>query len=134
MFQCHMTGMPSANSTEGRFWHDSDEAENLALLVDSHVPLHDCYDVVAFLDGASANFQRAGEQLALAKPCIGCLMLADTANHGSFARLLDAAMRASISGWDLRQTAESCSLVGLRDGNPELGLLAGRQIATAEGV
>ena len=50
--------------------------QDLTALVDAHAHYHDCFDLIIFLDGALANFQRAAQLLGLTKSCVGCLLLA----------------------------------------------------------
>ena len=108
--------------------------QDLTALVDAHAHYHDCFDLIIFLDGALANFQRAAQPLGLTKSCVGCLLIADMAHQNSFQRFVESANRRRLGHWDLRNTDEQWSLLGYRDDHLKLILVTGRQIVCAEGI
>jgi hypothetical protein len=105
-----------------------------ALLVDSHVHYYQCYSLPVFLDSALSNFERAGLELGLSSRGIGCLVLAETPEQAFFQQLREASRRHLPERWRFFSTDEGCSLIAQRDQGEELIVIAGRQIATLEGL
>lgn len=103
-------------------------------LLDAHVHLHRCFSEEAFLEAALSNFRQARRRLRLADASPGVLALTDICGEDAFERLHQWAAR-SQGAWRVRPTAERASFViaGDADGD-ELILIAGRQIATRQGV
>lgn len=106
-----------------------------AVLIDTHVHIHDCFPLAGFLDAAHGNFERATRALGNHEGFIGILMLTETAGVDCFRRLSVAAEGGAeapgLGEWRLRRTGESGSVVAELDGRC-LYLVAGRQIVTAE--
>ncbi len=106
------------------------------LLVDAHVHLHDCFDLAQFLNAALTNFQRQSQQLKLAPPIIGALLLAEVSGVNAFAELKAnlQSLNSQMSDWEICATEEDCSLwVKHSDGHAML-IAAGRQAVTQEGI
>jgi len=103
-------------------------------LVDAHVHIHPGFDPVRFLEGALSNVRRGAARLGLSADTPGWLLLTETARDHAFAAFADRAGGAAAGGWSLRATAEADSLVASRDGREVLGVVAGRQIVTREGL
>jgi hypothetical protein len=113
-----------------------------AVLIDTHVHIHDCFPLAGFFDAAHANFERAaraqpGSLKSSHDGFIGVLMLTETARADCFRRLSAWADRAAdgvdsvLEGWRLRHTEETGSVTAERHGQ-RLYIIAGRQIVTAE--
>lgn len=103
-------------------------------LIDAHVHCHACFEPARFLEAAWANLRRIG--LARPEPVgdgLGCLLLADIGEERSLPRL-QADVGVRRRGWTLEQTGDGVSLLACRDGMPRLLLVAGRQIATTDGL
>jgi hypothetical protein len=104
-------------------------------LIDGHVHFHGCFELQVFLDAAVANFARGAEELALTEAFLGVLLLAETSGDQYFAGFRDgSSSREMGGGWCFRQTAEPTSLIATRNGIDLLVLVAGRQVATREGL
>jgi hypothetical protein len=102
------------------------------LLVDAHVHFHPGYDREAFLDGALANFQAGAASIGLPGPFTGCLLLTEMGDARWFRSLL--AESPDGGAWRIERTAEADSLIARRASGERLILVAGRQIATADGL
>ncbi len=102
-------------------------------LIDAHVHLHDCFSTPAFLGAARDVFRAASARLGIAA-APGVLLLTEGAGEDAFVRLAEGAGETGPGGWEVRRTAEERSLVAGRDGVDELVLVAGRQIATGDGL
>ena len=103
-------------------------------LVDSHVHFYDCYDRATFFDSAARNFRAAAAARGLASEPTGCLLFTEGAGDHYFRRFRDEADRDTGGGWAFRRTAEDASLLAVKDGETTILLVAGRQVATREGL
>jgi hypothetical protein len=113
-----------------------------ALLVDAHVHLHPCFDLPIFLDAAAANVRQASLRHGYGTTATGCLLLTEASGVDEFGRLRRLAEAGSgfkegalaRTGWSVRSTAEPGSILARHDSGPRLFIMAGRQIATTEGL
>ena len=104
-----------------------------AVVLDSHVHVHGCFDTGAFLDAARSNFDRSARAMGIEPPAQAALMLTESAWDDAFGRLLDAAQRGAGAGrWRFATTAEPTSLRARRDDGAELLIVAGSQVVTRE--
>jgi hypothetical protein len=110
------------------------------ILVDSHVHIYDCFDLEKFFDSAYANFKSAAEQFDHSNKFTGILLLTETSVDNWFRHLSDYAEGKNIPlikkkyKWKIRHTSENNSLIVESEGSKKLLLIAGRQIATSEGL
>lgn len=113
--------------------HDRGRSSIESVLVDTHVHLYDCFDRVAFFDGAIQNFQHAAQTLGLPTDTPGCLMLTETSKDHAFESLLE---QHELDGgrWRFHPAGEGRSLIAALDGKDVLTVIAGRQIVTREGL
>lgn len=102
-------------------------------LLDAHAHLHGCFDLDAFLTGAARNFSIAANWLGIPVATPGSLLLVDTASQAGFRALRDAGVETA-GGWKVRAGDEALSVVAEHGDGARLVLLAGRQIATREGL
>lgn len=110
-------------------------------LVDAHVHLYKAFDLQVALDAATRNFAREAVNRHGSDPFVGVLLLADPTGEGRFSELKafsgsqDSAGVDPMAGWRLRATTEDEALIAeRRDGNAIIVVIAGRQIATGEGL
>ena len=110
------------------------------ILVDAHVHIYDCFDLVKFFNSAYSNFKDEAVRSGYGKDFDGVLMLSETVRDNWFHRLSSRADGASLPGnkdigdWTLHRTNERCSLYARSDDNRDLFIVAGRQIVTLEGL
>ncbi len=104
-----------------------------SVLVDCHVHFHDIFDEPRFFDAAAANFRRGAAQLGRRGATSGCLVMTEGSTRHPLERFRGGGDRRSGT-WTFRSTDEADSLTACRDDAPELALIAGRQIVTAEGL
>jgi hypothetical protein len=107
--------------------------------VDAHVHAYSCYPAGRLLDVASANIANAisantGIDSSTPGPALGCLLLTETARDDFFAALRDGSSGVEAGRWRLENTGEETSVLACLDDRPALLLVAGRQIATREGL
>ncbi len=108
------------------------------IVVDAHVHVHACFDRARFFDHAARNLARAtrpgGAAHEPARARAGVLMLAEGAGETFFADARRAAAAGDAIGrWRVQLADEPESLV-LEAGDESLFVVAGRQIACAEGL
>jgi len=105
------------------------------LLVDSHVHVHECFDVARVFDAAAANFAAAARAFASSRDYDAVLCVVQSRGE----RFLDA-VRARREGrvwrgvhgfWEIEPTCEPETLL-VQCGSTRLKLIAGRQIVTRE--
>lgn len=104
------------------------------LLVDAHVHFYDVYERARFFDGALDNFQAAGAALGLRSEPAGCLLFTETARDHYFRRFRAEADGSAGGPWSFRHTGEDESLLACQDGGAQMLLVAGRQVATRDGL
>ena len=108
------------------------EVPSPSILVDAHVHFHACFGRREFLDSAARNFAAASERLALSAATSGVLMFSECSKDRYFRTFRESAGEEWPGRWVLHRTAEATSLVARREGGPDLFLVAGRQIISAE--
>jgi len=101
-------------------------------LIDAHVHCHNCFAQATFLDRAAAGFGAAAQELGVAGRAVGWLLFAELPQE----RYFDALRAGEIEprGWLLELTDEPTSLIARGRDGMVMVLIAGRQIATAEGL
>ena len=109
------------------------------LLLDGHVHIHDCFDIVAFLDGAYLNF--LNRALAMDRGDFSAvLLLTESAGDDWFGRLRrlsenrEGVGNGKENGWSFYATGEDCSLVAESRKGERIFIIAGRQIVTSENL
>jgi hypothetical protein len=105
-----------------------------SVLVDAHVHFYPSFDEARFFDSALANVRRGAAGLGLPEDTPGWLLLTETSRDHVFKALAERANGAPSRGWTFQPTAEAGSLIACTDGRAALGLVAGRQIVTREGL
>ena len=114
---------------------------NVIACVDAHVHLHSCYDPDDLLRNAHDNLSAAaGNGTDRAAPRAYFLLLAECAPDDCFGALRKLAEGRSngatdllLRRWTVAPTQEPISVVA-RDGERELFIVAGRQVACREGL
>lgn len=117
--------------------HRGGHAAGDALLIDGHAHFRPRFSAAGFLDAAARNLRRwtaaDGEPDGSARRRVRlCLMLADPPGRDSL-RALSAGL-GDVVRWEVRDTAEDVSRVALGEEGGPIGLIAGRQVATEEGL
>lgn len=119
-------------------------ADQESTLLDTHVHIHDCFELPAFLDQACENFARQSSAGATgdvrrvsadrdSSGTCGVLLLTESHGVDAFGRLRGAAeTREPIGSWRPGQTDEAESLRLVRQDGRALVVVAGRQIVTGE--
>lgn len=102
-------------------------------LLDAHAHLHGCFDLDLFLTAAARHFAWAAKRLRLPESARGCLVLVETASQARFVALRDAG-EETAGGWRVRGGEEALSVLAEHEDGARVVLLAGRQIATREGL
>jgi hypothetical protein len=109
------------------------------LLVDSHVHVHECFDVARVFDAAAANFAAAARAFAGARAsmpsydAVLCLVQSrgERFLDGVRARREGRVWRGAHGFWEIEPTCEPETLL-VRCGSTRLQLIVGRQIVTHE--
>ncbi len=114
----------------------------LPVLADAHVHVHGCYPLPTFFDRAYTNLQAAARASGAAGGFRGVLLLTEGAGEEAFARFAGLAAAGArggsatapdLGGWRFEPTGEDEAIVA-RNGERSLVLVAGRQVAAAEGL
>lgn len=104
------------------------------ILVDAHVHFHPCFEPASFLDSAEANFSAAAAGLGLSGPVPGLLLFTESHGDEFFTYFAEQPEGRGPGGWSFRPTQEPVSLQAVRSGTTRLIVVAGRQVATADGL
>jgi hypothetical protein len=110
------------------------------LLIDSHVHIHDCFNLQVLLDSAFLNFRSAAARWGEENRFTGMLLLSEGEGEKGFQRLAgfvenrEAMTREAIENWAFSRTGENCSLYGESNNRQGFYVVAGRQIPTGEGL
>lgn len=104
------------------------------ILLDGHVHFHGCFDQGRFFDSASANLRAGGRAVGLPETAAHCLLFTEGVDDDFFERLRQVGTPAASGPWQVHPTSEDCSLLARGNGADSLILVAGRQIATREGL
>lgn len=108
-----------------------DGAHETTVVADGHVHLHDCFDLDRWLDAARGNLERARPDDG--DPALRVVMLTESAGVRAFAELADGRRRAGRD-WSVLPTDEPNALRVVNERHGELILVAGRQVATSDGL
>jgi hypothetical protein len=105
-----------------------------AVLADWHVHFHGCFELGAFLDAALDNFRAGAAELGVGADPAGALFLAEARRDRYFRSFVALAGREQGGDWSFRATDEETSLLAVHRHGQRLVVIAGRQIATREGL
>lgn len=103
-------------------------------LIDAHVHFYPTFDETRFLEDALANVRAQIVASGLPDDTIGWLLFSETSRDHAFEAFASRRGDASVGGWSFWHTAEAHSLLVRHEGREVLGLVAGRQIITREGL
>lgn len=103
-----------------------------SLVLDGHVHIYPCFDRAEFLHAALENGREAARGLGMEAGGAVCLLMSETAVDHAFRELRDG--RGLPGPWTAEPGGDGCSLRLRRGENETLILVAGRQIATREGL
>ena len=110
------------------------------ILVDSHVHIHDCFDLQVFLDSALANFTKEAVRWGQEDTFMAFLLLTESQGENWFHRLKGGLQDRGttpdkpISNWTFHRTQEDCSLLAQSVNTQGIHMVAGRQIVAAENL
>lgn len=107
---------------------------NGPLFVDAHVHVHTCYPAENLLDAVKNSLCAYAVGRANKSQILGCLLFAERAEENFFTALLEGASNVEVGAWRLRKTSEDTSVLAYFDDRPTLLMVAGRQIATRDGL
>jgi hypothetical protein len=105
------------------------------ILVDAHVHVYDCFDIDDLLSAALRNFKHAAANMGLADNFTGVLLLSETSRDNWFSQ---ASTAGRLKCWRIEPVQENLVMQAeLLNNTTEkniIYIMAGRQIATAEGI
>jgi hypothetical protein len=106
------------------------------LVVDTHVHIHECFELEAFMTAAAANLARAIGHPAAADTATGALCLTEVEGTSVFDDLssLSAANEERLGDWRPYSTPDPRVLLFEAPASIPILMVAGRQIRTREGL
>ena len=110
------------------------------IIMDTHVHIHDCFNLTNFLDSAYENCKAEACRLGKGEQFIGALFLTETSRDHWFQRLVsytdkkETSSANNISTWSFHRTGEKNSLLAQSVSGGELIVIAGRQLVTKENL
>ncbi|MBE9169010.1 hypothetical protein IQ238_16300 [Pleurocapsales cyanobacterium LEGE 06147] len=112
---------------------DNSENQNKLIIADTHVHLHNCFDLDIMLDSALENFSRLFSGKGRENNFIGILFLIKIGKqNNNFNQLIQP--REKLKNWNFQQTGEKISLYARNKLNQGLFLIAGCQIVSSENL
>lgn len=112
--------------------------DDLSVLIDAHVHLHDCFAPAAFLNSAQRNFELTRQRRGW-KADLGVLMLTESEGVDWFGRLARQASGTAngagvpLDPWTVEPTGDPSALTARSDSG-RLLIVAGRQVVAKEGL
>ncbi len=112
--------------------------DELSVLIDAHVHLHDCFAPAAFLTSAHDNFERVRQRHGW-RSGVGVLMLTECEGVDWFGRLAGQATGMAsgpaipLGPWTIETTADPSALTA-KSGAGRLLIVSGRQVVATEGL
>ena len=106
------------------------------LLVDTHVHIHECFDIGEFFDAAAGNLSRAVRDRATRGSAGGVLLLTEVQGSSAFESLRNpsSAIRDQLRDWQISTTPDPRALLCEKRASLPLLIIAGRQIRTREAL
>ena len=101
------------------------------IFVDTHVHIHECFDLEHFLASVTNNFRIAAADYHALEPYVGVLCLTGDRGAETF-RLLTESSVQRAGGWSFESCRERHSLTAKHERHGRLVLVAGRQIRCIE--
>jgi hypothetical protein len=108
------------------------------LLIDAHVHIHECFNLVDFFKHAFQNFNAVAAKIQPQKTLTGILMLTESQNKNIFSTLASFSNdklfypRLNSINFDVSHTDEKISLKIQDEKKNKIIIIAGRQIVTKE--
>jgi hypothetical protein len=105
------------------------------LLIDSHVHIQHCFDMVEVLNNAESNFENAANKYFGSNSFTGVLFLTESSGINYFRHLSEQKIPSTGTigdGWKITRTDEAESVIAEKKENKKLIIIAGRQIITKE--
>ena len=107
--------------------------EKKTILIDSHVHIHDCYDIEEFFGYAFSNFKGAYDYVGLANDFVGVLFLTEAGEYNFFKKLFNGLAQLRQFKYEILRTREDNSLI-ISNRNNIIVLIAGQQIVSGENL
>jgi hypothetical protein len=106
------------------------------LVVDTHVHIHECFELGAFMTAAAANFARAIDDLSTTDTAAGALFLTEVEGTSVFDDLSSPSTfnEAQLGDWQPYSTPDPRVLLFEAPASMPILMIAGRQIRTREGL
>jgi hypothetical protein len=127
-----MSQLESSTSTPSVFNDSSDRGSKTGLFVDAHAHFHSSFEEELFLTHAAQNIDQVAASYGCTNP-LGVLLVADSGKQDTLDHLRGATASA-LGAWTLTETLEPISLRATDPSGKSLYLIAGRQLATIEGL
>jgi len=108
-------------------------ATNL-FLIDSHVHIHEYFDIEEYLNFTFANFSNSACKIDNSISCVGILLLTEIKGINFFNSLLDSSSQKFSNNFSLIRTEEDESFIIQNRNGYKVVVISGRQIITKEGI
>lgn len=104
------------------------------LLIDSHVHIHECYNLEEYLNIIFKNFLNSAHEIDNLIPWVGVLLLSETKGINFFNSLLDYLSKKKSNDFNVRKTEEDDSYIIENRNRQKVIVISGRQIVTKGGI
>ncbi len=110
--------------------------EKKSILIDTHLHIYDCYDIIRFFKEANRNFSYYNKNLKFAEKYVGILFLTESDGFNYFDKLQENSNNIiqdlENEGFFIKESDEKCSLVFETADSNLIVIIAGQQIITKE--
>jgi hypothetical protein len=104
------------------------------LLIDSHVHIHECFDLEEFLNNIFANFSNYAHEIDNSIPWIGVLLLSEIKGNNFFNLILNSSGQKFLNNFIITKTEEEESFIIQKSNGQKVIVISGRQIITKGGI
>lgn len=108
--------------------------ETKLFLIDSHVHIHECYNLEEYLNFIFTNFLNSACEIDNSIPWMGILLFSEIKGNNFFDSLLDSSSLKFSNNFSLIRNEEDESFIIQNRSGYKVVVISGRQIITNEGI
>ncbi|MCB0747811.1 MAG: hypothetical protein KDC90_10155 [Ignavibacteriae bacterium] len=106
----------------------------MPILIDSHVHIHNCYNLEEFFRNTFINFSEYANKIEKGKEWIGVVCLTEIEGVDYFNLLKDSKSKLDLSNYKIQTTSEENSIIVSNKREQKIIVIAGKQIIANDGI